>query len=256
RGMMATLDILGESVLEPDSARSAAAAYEQLLNSIHQSGVDANVSLKLTQFGLSFDHRLALELLRQVTQKARAAGNFVRIDMEDTPYTDLTLSFYRTLRNEGFDNLGVVIQAYLYRSLDDIKGLAVDHGRLNLRLVKGAYDEPPELAYPRKSQVDANFQELIVYCLDHGIYTAIATHDERMIAFTQQHAKKTGVRNDRFEFQTLYGVGRDLIQNLTDQGHRTRVYVPYGEDWYPYFVRRLAERPANLGFMLRSLFRR
>lgn len=253
-GLKVTLDHLGESVRDGEAARQAAGDYLDMLRGIADAGADANISLKLTQFGLAFDHGLAEQNLRRVAEKARDMGNFVRIDMEDTPYTDITLELFRKLRADGLDNLGVVIQSYLYRSDDDLEKLAEE--RVNVRLVKGAYDEPPDLAYPRKKDVDAAFKRHIAYYLDNGPYTAIATHDEDAISFSIDHIESKGISGDKYEFQMLYGIRDGLQRDLARRGYTVRVYVPFGLDWYPYFMRRLAERPANIGFLMRSFFRR
>lgn len=253
RGILATLDHLGESVFQPAEATAAAAAYHELLAAIDRVGVTANVSVKLTAMGLAFDADLARRNVEGIVRLARQYGNFVRIDMEDTPYTDRTLAIYRALRQQGLDNVGVVIQSYLYRSDRDLDELAALGA--NVRLVKGAYREPPHLAYPRKADVDAAFRRHIRLRLASGLYTAVATHDEAAIAYTQQVVQELGIPRDRFEFQMLYGIRSQRQEELARAGYRVRCYVPYGTHWYPYFVRRLAERPANLGFVLRNLIR-
>lgn len=253
QGIMATLDYLGEAVTEPAEALVTVNAYQELLDQIASAGLTANVSLKLTALGLAIRDDLALEYLRHIVAHARARANLVRIDMEDTPYTEATLRIYRTLRAEGFDNVGVVIQAYLYRSDRDLEELAKQGA--NVRLVKGAYREPRQHAYPRKADVDAAFLRQIEARLRSGLYTAVATHDERSIAFTRQLVTREGLPRDRFEFQMLYGIRPELQERLVHEGYRVRTYVPYGDQWYPYFIRRLAERPANLSFVVRNLFR-
>lgn len=252
-GIAATLDYLGESVVRPEEAQATVDEYVRLLREIHAAGLDSNISVKLTSIGLSIRPDLALDGARRLVEEARRYGNFVRIDMEDTPYTDATLAIYRTLRREGFDNVGVVIQAYLYRSERDLEEL--ESLGANVRLCKGAYREPPDRAFPQKARVDANYRKLAARRLRAGLYTGFATHDERAIAFVKEEARRLGVPRDRFEFQLLYGIRPDLQQRLAQEGYRVRVYVPYGTQWYPYFVRRLAERPANVGFVLRNLLR-
>lgn len=252
-GLKVTLDNLGESVRDEREARAAADAYLDILDRIAAEDLDANASVKLTQLGLDLGTDLAYANIRRIVERAAAHGNFVRIDMEHSDYIDRTLDIYRRLRQE-FDNVGVVIQAMLYRSNEDLQQLAA--AGANVRLVKGAYAEPPERAYPKKADVDANYRRLIAYYLDHGPYTAVASHDEAIIEFTRRHAEEHGIDRDRFEFQMLLGIRPDLQRRLAAEGYTVRVYVPYGTDWYPYLMRRLAERPANLGFLLRNLFRR
>lgn len=255
QSIMATLDHLGESVTDLAEAMGTVQAYLELLEAIRGAGVNSNVSLKLTALGLAIDSETAYANVRRIAERARQHGNFVRIDMEDTPYTDQTLDIYRRLRGEGYDNTGVAIQSYLFRTDEDLQELA--QLQANVRLVKGAYKEPAHLAYPLKKDVDAAFNRHIEMCLTSGtIYTAVATHDERAIEFTRKVEAERRIPRDRFEFQMLYGIRRDLQESLAQAGYRVRCYVPYGTHWYPYFVRRLAERPANLMFVLRSMFRR
>ncbi|HEX6989956.1 MAG TPA: proline dehydrogenase family protein [Bacillota bacterium] len=252
-GLKVTLDNLGESVTDQEQARAAADAYVEILDRIAAEDLDANVSVKLTQLGLDLDTETAFTNVRTIVQRAAGHGNFVRIDMEHSDYIDRTLAIYRRLRQE-FDNVGVVIQAMLYRSAEDLEQLAAEQA--NVRLVKGAYAEPPERAYPKKADVDANFRRLIAFYLNEGGYTAVASHDEAIIEFTKRHVREHAVGRDRFEFQMLHGIRPDLQRQLAAEGYTVRVYVPFGTDWYPYLMRRLAERPANLGFLLRNLFRR
>jgi proline dehydrogenase len=253
RGMTASLDHLGEKVSDPASAQAAAADYRQTLDEIARSRVDCNISLKLTQLGLDLDPDTCGRLLRDIVVAAREQGNFVRIDMEDSAYVARTLALYRGLRADGLDNVGVVLQSYLYRTerdLDDLLPMAP-----RVRLVKGAYAESPDVAFPNKADVDAAFRRLAERLLDAAPYPAIATHDEALIGHARNHAAARGISSDRFEFQMLYGIRRDLQERLVGQGYRMRVYVPFGRQWFPYFMRRLAERPANVGFVLRSLLR-
>jgi proline dehydrogenase len=253
RGILVTLDYLGEGVVEERVARSMGDAYLQLLEGIARIGVQANASLKLTQMGLSFSRPLAEEIVHTLVHRAKELGNFIRIDMEDTPYTDATLEIYRNLRAKGYDNVGTVIQAYLYRSEADVQ--ALNKLNANLRIVKGAYKEPPHLAFPQKSDVDANYRKLVENRLLGGYYTAIATHDEKLIDWAKAFVAQHQIPRDKFEFQMLYGVRMAWQEQLAREGYRIRCYVPYGEMWYPYFTRRIAESPRNLIFVLRNLFK-
>ena len=259
-GMKATMDFLGESVTDAGEARAARDEILDLLDRIQQTGVDASVSVKLTQLGLNIDPDLALENMRMILERARQYDNFVRIDMEESELVDLTLRIFRTLRDEdGFTNTGVVIQSYLYRSEADVRKLIASG--TSIRLCKGAYMEPAEVAFPDKKDVDANFVRLTKLLLSEearaaGAYPAIATHDEKMIAATQEYVRAHQIPLDAFEFQMLYGIRRELQEQLEDQGYRVRIYIPYGTAWYPYFMRRLAERPANLWFFVSNFFRR
>ena len=251
-GMTASLDHLGENVSSEADARRARDAYLAVFDRIARERLDANVSLKLTQLGLDLDTDLCRELLESVVKRAAGCGNFVRVDMEGSPYTQRTIDLCRQVRAKSAA-VGAVIQAYLFRSEQDVKELLAAGCRI--RLCKGAYKEPPEIAFQEKSDVDANFVRLMKLLLPSGIYHGIATHDPRMIAPTKEFAAEKGIGKDRFEFQMLYGIRTDLQQQLVREGYRMRVYIPYGRDWFPYFMRRLAERPANLFFFLRHLFR-
>jgi proline dehydrogenase len=253
RGILVTLDFLGEGVVSEHVARSMADAYLEMLDGIHQTGVSANASLKLTQMGLSFSRPLAEEIVTAIVHRAKERSNFVRIDMEDTPYTDVTLSIYDNLRKQGYDNVGVVIQSYLYRSEADVR--ALNEMDANIRIVKGAYKEPPEHAYPNKADVDANYKKLVELRLLGGYYTGIATHDEQMVAWAKEFVAQHKVPKDRFEFQMLFGVRMAWQEALAAEGYRVRCYVPYGEMWYPYFTRRIAERPGNAWFVLKNMFK-
>jgi len=257
QGMAATLDSLGENVHTPDEARNAADIYHRLLDAIQQRGLNANVSVKLTQMGLDLDPDLTSDIVSALVQHAVTAGNnFVRVDMEGTNHTDVTLDLVRTLhaREGNRGRVGIVIQAYLYRSEADIARL-LEEG-IRIRLCKGAYKEPPNLAFPAKADVDANFVKLMKTLLKSGIFHGIATHDEAMIAATRQFVRGEGIDPGSFEFQMLYGVRRDLQRTLVKEGFGVRVYIPFGAEWYPYFMRRLAERPANVLFLARNLVRR
>jgi proline dehydrogenase len=252
KGLHLTLDYLGESVSTAAEAATAAADYVKIIGAIVASGIERNVSLKLTQLGLDVDRATAVDNMRRILEPADANGFFVRIDMENSPYTDATLDIVDTLWRQGHTSVGTVIQSYLKRSSDDIRRLNV-HG-VRVRLVKGAYQEPKTVAYQKKSDVDGAFVDLMQTLLDEGTYPAIATHDPKMIDATKEYAKAKGYASDRFEFQMLYGIRRDLQTSLVKEGYRVRVYVPFGKQWYPYFMRRLGERPANVAFVLRGIF--
>jgi len=260
-GITATVDYLGENALAEADAVRAASAYLTVLERMAAAGARSHASLKLTQIGLDLSEGLCVDNLRRIAKRARAWETFVRVDMEGSDYTERTLNIVRTLKHEqGFDNVGVVIQAYLYRSQHDIAELIGEGVRV--RLCKGAYREPPDRAYPRKRDVDANFMRLARMLLDaaakstDGPYPAFATHDQRLIAAVKAYAAQQGAPGAAYEFQMLYGIRRDLQRSLVREGHNVRVYVPYGGEWYPYFMRRLAERPANLWFFLSNLIRR
>jgi proline dehydrogenase len=255
-GMSTTLDSLGENAHSPQQAKEAADVYHRLLDAIDQRQLDANVSLKLTQMGMDLDPELAFATVAALVKHAVAANTFVRVDMEGSEYTQATIDLVCMLHamEENRGRLGVVIQAYLYRSGADIERLLAQGVRI--RLCKGAYQEPPNVAFPDKADVDRNFVRLMQVLLPSGVYHGIATHDEKMIEATCRFAKQRGIEPDQFEFQMLYGVRRDLQRSLVAAGYRVRVYIPFGTEWYPYFMRRLAERPANLLFMARNFFRK
>ncbi len=252
QGLRLTLDYLGESVATFDEAHAASTEYVAILDAIVQAGIERNVSLKLTQLGLDVDRATAVDNMRRILEPADEHGFFVRIDMENSPYTDLTLQVLETLRQQGHRQLGTVIQSCLFRSAADIERLNALGVRV--RLVKGAYKEPKAVAHQRKEDVDASFLDLMRTLLDRGDYPAIATHDPAMIEATKRHAKEKGLASDRYEFQMLYGIRRDLQSALVAEGYRVRVYVPFGRQWFPYFMRRLGERPANVGFVLKGVF--
>ena len=251
-GMKVSLDYLGENVATPEDAVKARAMYIGVFDRIAQAKLDANVSLKLTQLGLDLGQDFCFEQAAAIVAHAAALGNFVRLDMEGSAYTDRTVDMTRRLRGK-YDAVGTVIQAYLYRSEKDITALLEIGCRI--RLCKGAYLEPPEIAFPEKNDVDANYVKLMKILLASGIYHGIATHDPAMIAATIEYAAANTIAKDKFEFQMLYGIRVDLQQRLVRDGYRMRVYIPYGRDWFPYFMRRLAERPANMLFLARNLFR-
>ena len=252
-GRLASLDCLGESVSNEAEARRAASEYAGMFDRIAAEKLTCNVSLKLTQIGLDINQSLCESLLGEIVNRAATNGNFVRIDMEGSAYTDRTIDICKCMRAKT-DSVGTVVQSYLFRTEQDVRGLIVAGCRL--RLVKGAYKEPPTIAFPHKPDVDANYVKIMKILLPSGIYHGIATHDPNMLEATKKFAAEQGIRNDQFEFQMLYGIRTDLQEQLIREGYRLRVYVPYGSDWFPYFMRRLAERPANLKFFLSNLFRR
>ncbi len=249
RGLLANTTLLGEGVRDEGEARAVAAEYETVISRLSEEGLRANVALKLTHLGLELDEELAYENVKRLV----AHGSFIRIDMEQSAFVDATLRIYRRLREDGLDNVGTVLQAYLYRSEDDLAALLPL--RPNLRLVKGAYLEPPEIAYPHKSDVDEAYVRLLEASLTGGGFTAIATHDERIIEHAIRFAEEHDVARDRFQFQMLYGVRPRLQQDLAARGFQVLVATPYGPEWYPYLMRRLGERPANMLFLVRNLLR-
>ncbi len=255
QGMKVTLDSLGESVTSEVEAHASAEIYHRLLDAIAERKLNANVSVKLTQMGLELSSELAEKIAEDLARHARSAGSFIRVDMEGSQFTQVTLDIVRRIYAKadlrGF--LGVVIQAYLYRSQADIEQLLADG--IRVRLCKGAYKEPAEIAYPRKIDVDANFVRLSCLLLGSPLYHGLATHDEAMIAAARSFASQHAIDSSRYEFQMLFGVRRDLQRRLVREGYNVRVYIPFGREWYPYFMRRLAERPANVLFILKNLFR-
>jgi proline dehydrogenase len=249
--LLVSLDHLGENVRRPADAQRAVAAYLDALDALHAEQVDGSISLKLTQLGLDLSRDLAAEHLREILARARALETFVRIDMEGSAYTQRTLELHQELWQEGLRNVGIVLQAYLYRTAGDVER-AIEQG-VRVRLCKGAYLEPARIAYADKRAVDANFATLMERLLRHGTQPAIATHDERLIELAKEIARREGISPKRFDFEMLYGVRRDLQLQLVREGYQVRVYLPYGKQWYPYLVRRLAERPANVAFFVRTL---
>jgi proline dehydrogenase len=252
-GLLVTLDLLGEGVSSADAAFDATRGYLAVMDAVEHAGVGRNISLKLTQLGLGIDRATCIDNLRRILEVAAATGFFVRIDMESSAYTEATLDTFETLWNTGYRNAGMVIQSYLKRSTGDLRRLNALRARV--RLVKGAYREPAVVAFQQKSDVDAAFVEQMKLLLREGTHPAIATHDPAMIAATQEFAAQSGLSKDTFEFQMLYGIRRDLQASLAKEGHPLRVYIPFGKQWFPYFMRRLGERPANVGFVIRSLSR-
>jgi proline dehydrogenase len=255
QGMRATIDNLGENVTSADEARHSAALYHELIDEIATRRLDANVSVKLTHMGLDVDQQLARSVVGELVAHATRRGNFVRVDMEGSAYTPKTLDLVRELHGQpgNAGRVGAVLQAYLYRSKRDVEELCAE--RIRIRLCKGAYKEPPEIAFKSKKDADNNFVALMKLLLKSGIFHGIATHDPAMIDATIQFARQEGISPDAFEFQMLYGIRRDLQQQLVRDGWQMRVYIPFGVEWYPYLMRRLAERPANALFILRNLFR-
>lgn len=257
-GILATLDLLGEDVMTPQEARQSTAGVAGILDGIGRSGVKSNLSLKLTQMGLRVDPQLCQENLEVVLQRATGLGNFVRIDMEGSDVTDVTFRIYEKAR-ERHPNVGIVIQSCLRRTEKDVLERLIPAGA-SVRLCKGAYKEPPDLAFPQKSEVDASFKRLADLLLSpearsRGVRTAIATHDEAMIRHVTDKVARGEIGKGDFEFQMLYGIRRDLQRSLAQEGHTVRIYVTFGTQWYPYFMRRLAERPANVLFLVRNVFR-
>ncbi len=250
-GLLLTLDYLGESVRTNDEAAAATREYIHLMEQIVGAGVERNISLKLTQLGVDVDRATCVDNLRRILDPGARHGFFVRIDMENSPYTQVTLDIFETLWQQEYRNVGVVLQAYLPRTERDV--VRMNELGARVRLVKGAYKEPASVAYQRRADVEAAFMKLTRLLLDHGAYPAIATHDSALIAQTRAHALAHHIERDRFEFQMLYGIRRDVQRSLLSEGYRMRVYVPFGRQWFPYFMRRLGERPENVAFVVKSL---
>jgi proline dehydrogenase len=268
KGINATLDHLGEHTNTPEEAQQAT---DDIFTTLDALGADpdvqSNVSIKLTQIGLGLDESMCAENLERILARARQNRNFIRIDIEDTPYTDKTINLYYAMRDKGYDNVGMAVQSYLYRAEADTRRMVQDG--TTIRLVKGAYNEPPDKAFPRKADVDANFDLLTKILIDASLASnsaisadgrvppipAIATHDDRRVVFAKNYAEKAGLPKSGLEFQMLNGIRRDLQEALVKEGYPVRVYVPFGTHWYPYFMRRLAERPANIWFFISNFFR-
>jgi len=254
RGCSASFDHLNESVDSAAETEAEVTEYLNVLARIDDTGIKSNVSIKLTQFGLEIDSELAYRNARRVVEDAKRRGNFARIDMEGSNVTQATLDIFNRLRAEfDLNDVGIVVQSYLYRTKDDVSALLKIPARI--RLCKGAYDEPAEVAYPNKKDVDQNYVRVMQMLLSSGVYHGIATHDPKMIDATVDFAQREGISKDAFEFQMLYGIRRDLQEQLARDGYGMRVYVPYGKHWYPYFMRRLAERPANIWFVVKNLWK-
>ena len=256
KGMSVSVDNLGENVTNLDEARHSAQLYHEMLDQLHARKLNANVSMKLTHMGLDVDEAVSRQIAAEVVAHAARIDNFVRIDMEGSPYTEKTLAIVRELHRQpgNAGHVGAVIQAYLHRSERDVEELCAE--RIRIRLCKGAYKEPPEIAFQDKKDVDANFVKLMKIMLKSGTYHGIATHDPKMIEATIAFARAEKIAARAFEFQMLYGVRRDLQEQLVRDGWGMRVYIPFGTEWYPYLMRRLAERPANAIFILKNLLRR
>jgi len=257
KGITVSVDNLGENVTNIEEAHASAELYHQLLDQIAANKLEANVSLKLTHMGLDVDEQLARDLVSGLVQKAASLTppNFIRVDMEGSPYTQRTLDFVHELHSMSGQGgrVGTVIQSYMLRAEADVEKLLSD--RIRIRLCKGAYKEPPDIAFQKKSDVDANYIKLMKMLLKSGIYHGLATHDEDIINETKAFARRENIPRDSFEFQMLHGIRRDLQQSLVRDGWRMRVYIPFGTEWYPYFMRRLAERPANVLFIAKNLLR-
>ena len=253
KGILVTLDVLGEGITHLDEASAYRDEYLALVEDIAKHSVDSNVSLKPTQMGLALDAEACYANIRAIVSKAQQYNNFVRMDMEDSPFTQATINIVLRLHAEGLTNVGTVIQAYLHRSEQDVANL-IQHD-VRLRLVKGAYKEPGTVAFQHKHEVIANFKKMIQMHLDQGIYTAVASHDDTMINWVKQYAEKHHIPKSQFEFQMLYGLRMNDQEQLAREGYRIRCYVPYGAMWYPYYTRRLAEKPANLWMVIKNMFR-
>jgi proline dehydrogenase len=271
KGINATIDHLGEHTSTMEEAGRATDDILLILDEIDKAGVKANVSIKLTQIGMGLDEEICLQNLVRILERSRQHNNFIRIDIEDTPYTDVTISIYKAVLERGFTtrNVGMAVQSYLYRAEADTRSLLELGTRF--RLVKGAYKEPPDKAYPKKADTDANYDLLSKILIDAALkiesnelspdgrippIPAIASHDEKRIAFAKQYAEKVGLPKSAIEFQMLFGIRRDLQEQLVKEGYPVRVYVPFGTHWYPYYMRRLAERPANVWFFVSNFFRK
>lgn len=255
-GLVATLDHLGEFVDNERDALASTQACMDVLDGVHESGVKCNLSLKMTSLGLDLSKELCLKHMRMILDKAREYDSFVRIDMEDYAHIEVTFEIFDELKQEYGKHLGTVIQAYLYRTVDDMKRLEETYDHCNLRLVKGAYMESPKVAFPNKADVDKNYIKIIEMHMLAGKFTAVATHDDMVINHVKAFVKKHNIPHDQFEFQMLYGVRPETQRDLVKEGYAMRVYVPYGNDWYGYFSRRIAERPANAFFILKNMFRK
>ena len=252
KGITASLDLLGESVSNEAEARETGRQYLRILDRIAERTLDANVSVKLTALGQDISDALGVEIMRQVLDRAQRYGSFVRLDMESSAYTDRTLdTFEQALYPDYREHVGVVLQSALRRTLDDVA--RANRLQCRVRICKGAYLEPADVAWPDKADVDTNYVAAMHLLMEHGRYPGLATHDEKIITEAKRFAKERGIANDRFEFQMLYGVRRDLQEQLVREGYRMRVYVPFGTQWYPYLMRRLAERPANMAFMTANI---
>jgi proline dehydrogenase len=254
KGCTASFDHLNESVAAASETEDEVREYLEILSRIDDTGIQSNVSIKLTQFGLEIDPELAYKNARRVVEDAARRGNFVRVDMEASHVTQVTIDIFKRLRAEfGLNDVGIVLQSYLRRTYDDVEEMLRIPARI--RICKGAYNEPPGVAFADKKEVDENYVRVMKRLLSSGVYHGIATHDPKMIEATINHAEREGIGKEAFEFQMLYGIRRDLQVQLAREGYNLRVYVPYGKHWYPYFMRRLAERPANIWFVMKNMFK-
>ncbi len=253
KGIVAVVDRLGEFINDESEAIESAEHCLKTLRAIKESGVDSQLSVKMTSLGLDISHDLCMTNMRNILNVAKECGVFVCIDMEDYSHCQVSIDIFKELRQE-FDNVGLVLQAYLYRTAEDIE--ALKEFNPVFRLVKGAYKESPEVAYPEKNDVDENFKKLIAQHLNNGNFTAVATHDDQIINFTKEYVREHNISNDLFEFQMLYGIRVQSQLDLANEGYKMRVYVAYGNDWYGYYMRRLAERPANVAFILKGMFKK
>jgi proline dehydrogenase len=253
-GMTASLDLLGESVTNDSEARAARDEYLLMLDQIHERRLDANVSVKLTAMGLDISEELCIAIMHDIVARAQAYRNFVRIDMEGSAHTEITLRLFEDRLYPAYkDHVGIVLQSYLYRTLADVE--RANELKCRVRLCKGAYQEPASVAYPSKKDVDANYVKCMHALMLNGNYPGIATHDPRMISEAKRFAQENSIPPDRYEFQMLYGVRRDIQEQLVTEGYRVRVYIPYGTQWYPYLMRRLAERPSNVAMLTGNMMR-
>ncbi len=254
KGCSASFDHLNESVSSVEETEAEVEEYLKILKRIDETGIDSNVSIKLTQFGLEIDPEIAYKNARAVVEEAAKRGNFVRVDMEQSSVTQITIDIFKRLREEfGLNTVGIVLQSYLFRTQADVDDMLKIPARI--RICKGAYNESPEVAFPEKKDTDDNYVKVMQKLLSSDIYHGIATHDPNMINATIRYARDNGIDKSKFEFQMLYGVRRDLQEKLAKDGYNVRVYIPYGKHWYPYFMRRLAERPANVWFVLKNMFK-
>jgi proline dehydrogenase len=253
KGIMATLDVLGESVKDRETAEKAVNDYLDLLDAIRKAGINSHVSLKLTQMGLDIDTEYCFENVEKIVAKAKQLGNFVRIDMEGTPHTQRTLDIFYRLRQK-YDNVGIVIQAYLFRSEKDVQDINKIKGKV--RICKGAYKEPKDLAINKMKDIRANFIKLTEMVFKEGVYPAVATHDDRLIKWTKEYVATNHIPSDKYEFQYLYGIRNKTFRKLAADGYTVRCYVPFGTHWLPYFLRRLRERKENVFFVIKNLFRK
>ena len=252
KGACSTIDTLGEFVISEIQAKKETKMSLGVLDAINQNNLESYLSIKPTSLGLEFDFEFAYQNIKSAVEKAKEHNLFVRLDMENAPYTTKTLDIYKKLRDEGYDNIGFVIQAYLKRSMDDLKDLA--HYKPSTRLCKGIYNEHPDIAYKDKEEIRENYKELLQYMVESGYYPAIATHDKPLLDFAENLIKERGMNTDEYEFQMLLGVTESLRSRLINNGHKVRVYVPYGEDWYGYSIRRLNENPKMVGHIIKSIF--